>query len=344
MDVDFMFFSEGTESYRSAEMKHEEGAFTTVDLRRRAIRGNVIASDLPRRLRHGRYDVVIKCLNGKIMVPLTFASARHERIPLVLWTGMWDHPDTPFHRTTRWLVDAVYRRADAIVAYGTHVRDYLTGINGVDPTRVYVAGQAVEGRRFEAAASRNPRAPVALFIGQLEERKGLRELIRAFGMIQDEAAHLRIIGSGTLKKELLELSRGDRRVELLGFLDQEELPRQLSQARCLVLPSVQTSFGREPWGLVVNEAMHCGVPVVVSDAVGAAAGGLVRDGRNGLVVPQGDARALAAALARLLSDAELAVRFGNAAHEDVQQFTYAAMASAFESACLAATNARFEAP
>ena len=63
-----------------------------------------------------------------------------------------------------------------------------------------------------------------------------------------------------------------------------------------MLPSITTALDKEPWGLVVNEAMHAGLPVVATDAVGAAAGGLVRDGENGFVVPERDADALAAAV------------------------------------------------
>ncbi len=67
----------------------------------------------------------------------------------------------------------------------------------------------------------------------------------------------------------------------------------------LVLPSVTTPRFREPWGLVLNEAMAAGTAVVATTAVGAAAGGLVLDGETGLVVPERDHAALAAALDRL---------------------------------------------
>jgi glycosyltransferase involved in cell wall biosynthesis len=72
--------------------------------------------------------------------------------------------------------------------------------------------------------------------------------------------------------------------------------------------------------------------VVASDAVGAAAGGLVRDGHNGLVVPEGDAAALAAALRRVVADRELAARLGAQARRDVREFDYRRMADAFERA------------
>jgi glycosyltransferase involved in cell wall biosynthesis len=76
--------------------------------------------------------------------------------------------------------------------------------------------------------------------------------------------------------------------------------------------------------LVVNEAMHQGTPVIASDAVGAVAGGLVREGRNGLVVPAGDARALATRIEALAGDRGLRERLGAAARQDVEEFSEAA--------------------
>jgi glycosyltransferase involved in cell wall biosynthesis len=78
--------------------------------------------------------------------------------------------------------------------------------------------------------------------------------------------------------------------------------------------------------------MHQGKPVIASDAVGAVAGGLVRDGETGLVIAAGDPVALAGAIERLLSDAELRVSLGGAAARAVASYTYEAMAAAFDRA------------
>jgi glycosyltransferase involved in cell wall biosynthesis len=96
-----------------------------------------------------------------------------------------------------------------------------------------------------------------------------------------------------------------------------------------VVPSIPTRTFREPWGLVVNEAMNRKLPVIASDAVGAAAGGLVRDGHNGLVVPAGNAGALTDAIRRLAADAQLRVRLGAAGERDVQAYTHDAWAQGF---------------
>src|SRR5687767_13999442 len=89
----------------------------------------------------------------------------------------------------------------------------------------------------------------------------------------------------------------------------------------LVLPSIRTAVFAEPWGLVANEAMLQGTPVVATDAVGAVAGGLVQHGRNGLVVPAGDAVSLAAALRRLAESRDLRRRLGDTAREDAARLT-----------------------
>jgi glycosyltransferase involved in cell wall biosynthesis len=103
-------------------------------------------------------------------------------------------------------------------------------------------------------------------------------------------------------------------------------------ADVLVVPSIPTRTFREPWGLVVNEAMNRGLPVIASDAVGAAAGGLVRDGHNGLIVPAGDPVALAGALRKLAGDASLRGRMGAAGREDVGAYTHEAWAGGFSEA------------
>ncbi|HWX73817.1 MAG TPA: glycosyltransferase family 4 protein [Solirubrobacteraceae bacterium] len=111
-----------------------------------------------------------------------------------------------------------------------------------------------------------------------------------------------------------------------------ELRNFYAAADVLVVPSISTRTFREPWGLVSNEAMNRGLPVIASDAVGAAAGGLVRDRRNGLVVPAGDPVALAAALRQLAREDALRARLGAAAREDVSGYTHAAWAEGFSSA------------
>ena len=111
-----------------------------------------------------------------------------------------------------------------------------------------------------------------------------------------------------------------------------ELRNLYAACDVLVVPSIATPTFREPWGLVVNEAMNRGLPVIATDAVGAVAGGLVRDRHNGYVVPAGDSAALAGAMRRLAEDPTLRTRLGDAGREDVRAFTYDAWAAGFSRA------------
>jgi glycosyltransferase involved in cell wall biosynthesis len=283
-------------------------------------------------LSRARYDAVVKCLNGRLMLPLVYFTCRLRGVPLVIWTGMWYHPQTRFHRLTRPLTESLYRRADAIVTYGSHVKRFVCEVEGVDPAKVFVAGQAVEADRFKGVTPTMQEDPEVLFIGQFEDRKGVFDLLDAFRSLPGESLKLSLVGNGTLEQAIRQRAQADPRVQIIGFVPQAELPERLAQARCLVLPSVTTDLDREPWGLVVNEAMHAGIPVIATDTVGAAAGELVRDGRNGYVVPERDPVALAQAIGRLLDDRELALSMGRQAREDAERFNYAAMADAFQGA------------
>ena len=115
----------------------------------------------------------------------------------------------------------------------------------------------------------------------------------------------------------------------MGRQPAHEVRNFYASADVLIVPSIPTRTFREPWGLVVNEAMNQGLPVIASDAVGAAAGGLVRDERNGLIVPAGNAEALTASILRLQGDAGSRAGMGAAARRDVAEFTFEAWAEGF---------------
>jgi glycosyltransferase involved in cell wall biosynthesis len=333
METDFYFFADQRMRHWNRRIPLESGGrFRTVELRRVRIAGEPLLPGLVLALTRRRYDAVVKCLNGKLMTAFTVLLCRVRGFPLVIWTGMWYHPRTPFHRLTRPLTELVYRTADAIVVYGDHVKAFLMESAGIPAEKIFVAGQAVEGEHFAGVDPvRNGHARV-LYIGQFEERKGLFDLLDAFAQVPDPDARLRLIGNGSQEQAIAERARADGRIEIAGYVAQSELPEELAQARCLVLPSVTTAIDKEPWGLVVNEAMHAGIPVVATDGVGAAAGGLVDDGRNGFVVPERDPAALARALRHLVDEPDAAARFGDQARQDVSRFTHERMADAFAAA------------
>ena len=129
---------------------------------------------------------------------------------------------------------------------------------------------------------------------------------------------------------------------LAGSIDPPALRSLYAGSDVVAIPSIPTRDFREPWGLVANEAMSQGVPVIATDAVGAAAGGLVEHERTGLVVPSGDHQALAQALKRLHDDPSLRARLGTAARAAAASYTHGAWASGMARALAAAGAGRPE--
>jgi glycosyltransferase involved in cell wall biosynthesis len=283
------------------------------------------------------HEAVIASTAGRVALPAAYRGARRRERPFVLWASLWRHPRTPAHALSWPMMRRLYRRADAVLTYGPHVSEYVAGQRGSDDG-VFVAPQAVEPELFgrtvepgEVAALRHeldvPVGRIVLYAGRLVEDKGVRVLLDAWGRVGDGDATLCLVGDGPLTdgNEL----RGAERVRLAGRLERERLPVAYAAADVVVVPSVATRRFLEPWGLVCNEAMHQGRPLIATDAVGAAAGGLVRDGETGAVVPAGDPAALAEAIERLLADAPLRSRLGESARELVSDFSYARAADAF---------------
>lgn len=283
------------------------------------------------------YDAVIAGVAGGAILPAAYAGARRARKPFVLWASVWAQPRSPAHLLASPVTRHIYRHADAIVAYGEHVRRYAAAIRGRDED-IYVAPQAVEKELFARPVSREETeafraryglggGPVVVYVGRLVPEKGVGVLFDAWPRVQRDAT-LVLIGEGPLAARA-SATPGAR---LLGPVPRDQLPVAYATAELTVLASIPTGRFLEPWGLVCNESMLQGRPVIASDAVGAVAGGLVVDDQTGVVVPAGDPGALAAAIDLLLVDDALRARLGAVACVAVGAYTYDAMADGFERA------------
>jgi glycosyltransferase involved in cell wall biosynthesis len=289
------------------------------------------------------YDAVIAPFAGGTILPAAYAGARRHRKPFILWASVWAQPRSLTHVAALPVTRHIYRHADAVVAYGEHVRRFVAGLRGRD-SDVFIAPQTVEpelfGREVSAAEIEQfrtehdlPPGPLVLYVGRLVAEKGVGVLLEAWPRVAAEAT-LVLIGDGPLAGA----AGSSPRTRLIGPLERSELPAAYAASELTVLASVPTRRFREPWGLVCNEAMHQHRPVIASDSVGAVAGGLVRDGETGLVVPSGDAVALAQAIDRLLADDRLRARLGAAAAAALAPYTYEAMAAAFDRALATAIS------
>jgi len=158
---------------------------------------------------------------------------------------------------------------------------------------------------------------VVIYVGRLVPHKGVRGLLAAFEQARADVPNLAllIVGDGPERDPLEHAGKADPSIRLTGRLGQDGVVEALHTSDIAVLPS---NF--EPWGLVVNEAMAAGLPVIASDRVGAV-DDLVRDGETGIVFPAGDIVALTRALRRLAEDRDLRERYGAAGRQLISGWT-----------------------
>ncbi len=276
----------------------------------------------------GRHRAVVCSTAGRAELLAGWAGARRARLPVILWASLWAHPRTAAHALSYLPLRRLYSAADAVVTYGPHVSAYVRSRGA---RNVHVAPQAVDNGFWGGPAGRpasagwpDGAATRFLFVGRDAPEKGLAVLREAWNQAAAGRSDIALALAGGAFGPPGSLS--------LGALDSEQLRDVYAASEVLLVPSIATRRFREPWGLVVNEAMNQRLAVIASDAVGAAAGGLVRDGENGLIVPAGRAPALAAAIGRLAGDPQLRERMGVKGAEDVRAYTYEAWADGFSAA------------
>ncbi len=347
-DVEFFFFSAGDESYWLPEHGVAQGNFKHHDIPGLRVLRTSINPTLVPLLWRGQFDVFVSGVVGKFAMPATYAVARAQGRPFVLWTQIWMRLATPIHRVIFPATRFVYRHADAVVASGEHVKSYLVS-EGVGAEHIFSCDEATDNELYNqpvaaerVAALRRQLAvhgddKIILFIGRIEEEKGLPYLIDAFAGLRRRDAVLVIAGKGNadyeqmLKQRVQQLGINDR-VRFPGFVPNHQTPDYYASAWVYVLPSITTAAFKEPWGLVINEAFNQGVPAIVSDSVGAAAGGMLKDGSEGLVVRERDVPALEHALQRVLDDEAFRQRLGETARRTIQEWNIERMLRGFQNA------------
>jgi glycosyltransferase involved in cell wall biosynthesis len=272
---------------------------------------------LIKELREGNFDCLwIHGYNHVAMV-MALVFARLTAVP-VLFRGEGHRLAQGPTSVKRYLKDVLFRRTaksvSAFLAIGSMNRAYYESL-GVQPSRIFLVPYAVDNAVFqrEAAKAKLSRdefrvslglsadRPVILYVSKLQKRKRPLDLLAAYARLSPNGidpplADLLFVGEGeerpSLEKAINAL--GWSSVRLLGFRNQDELPRFYDLCDVFVLPSE-----REPWGLVVNEVMNAGKAVVCSSEVGAAYD-LINDGENGFRYPVGDIGQLAQRLEFIL--------------------------------------------
>ncbi len=261
--------------------------------------------------RREQFDVLVVGYPGHADMPVAKAVARGRPVvfnPLVsLYETLVEDrarfaPGSPAARVLRRIDRGALRRADLVVADTEQNAHHLAALAGLGPERLGVCLVGAEDRLFRPGW-RQPGAFRALFVGKLIPLHGLETILDAARLAPE--LPFRIIGNGQLDALLHERPAN---VEWVNWVEYEQLPQELEQAGCaLGVFGTSAKAGR----VIPNKAFQAlavGAPLVTADT--PAARELLRDGESGLLVPPGDAPALAAALRRLASDPELGRRIG----------------------------------
>jgi glycosyltransferase involved in cell wall biosynthesis len=302
-------------------------------------------------LLRGGYDMVLFMLGwGTVTSMLGILACRAARIPFFLYG---DSSFPPPENTTARSVRAGFLRALFGMTTGFMVSGALNAAYyrhyGADPRRFFLLPWAVDNERFaadcrftdgEREALRDRLgiardAVVFVFSAKLVERKDPMTLLRAFDAMQHrDRAALLFLGDGVLREPMERFVRerlpvwrpasagpvpaeAGTHTVFAGFINQTDLPKHYGVADVFVLPSMY-----EPRGAVINEAMACGLPVIVTDRCGSL-GDIVLDGDNALVYPAGDAVALARAMDALTADAARRARMAQRSREIIGGWTFA---------------------
>ena len=267
------------------------------------------------KIRRGNFDAVV-LLTGYVYATFWIAviAAKFSGVPVLFGT---DATSLQPRDGKRWkvvvkkrLLPAIFRLADVVIILSEAGRQFILRM-GIPESRVVLTPFVVDNEWWRQRASEANRsevrgrwgipedALVVLFCAKLQPWKRPDDVLRAFAKANVDGTYLVFAGDGAMRAELEAAAKGlgvADRVRFLGFVNQTGLPGVYCASDVLVLAS-----DYEPFGLVVNEAMLCGRPAIVSDRVGARSD-LVKEGQTGFSYPCGDSDALAKILAAVLSD------------------------------------------
>jgi 1,2-diacylglycerol 3-alpha-glucosyltransferase len=257
--------------------------------------------------------------------------AKAHNIPLLLWSESHSHELRRGRALTEFLKDEFLHSCSGFVVPGRAAREYLH-LHRVHDGIIFTAPNAVDNNLFAASAAEARSNATArrrelnlpdryfLFVGRLVREKGVFELMSAYAKLDArvrEQFGLVFAGDGICRQQLeVEAARiAPGAIRFAGFIHREQLAAYYALAEMLILPTYT-----DTWGLVVNEAMACGLPVILSGAAGCAVD-LVKENWTGLLIPPRDETSLSAAMKKLASQSDLRMTMGTNSLQMISQYS-----------------------
>jgi glycosyltransferase involved in cell wall biosynthesis len=304
-----------------------------------------IVFGLTKELLKNDYDIIVDSFGYRGSL-ISFIIAKLKRKQIIFWSEEWgwNRNRTIKEKIFSLLTNFLITHSDAFLVPGTMHRNYFVSL-GAKPDSVFIMPNAsnifVKEEDYKNKDKLREELSIGnkktiLYIGRLKRRKGIKYLIEAFSKLKKEMDDivLIIIGRGECREELEFFSKNlniEDNVYFMGFIEDELLPAYYLLCDVCVMPSITFGMG-DPWVFVLNEAMHFGKPVIATDAVGAAFD-MIKEGRNGFMVPERNVDALYCAMKKILSDPCLEKKMGEESKRIIEEgFRYEHMVEGFRNA------------
>ena len=296
----------------------------------------------------GSYDIIVggswDSLPEIIETTFYFIIAKFRRKKFILWTEDWNwRIKSNKRRIIKLFARMIIKNSDAILVPGTKHKECVIYL-GSTPEKVFLMPNASNFSQDDNLSKKEnliendylKDKKIILFVGRLVKQKGIDYLLKSFARLKKELDDivLVIIGKGNYEQELKKIVKDfkiEKDVYFLGQIDNYSLKQYYNRSELCIVPSI-THEMVDAWAFVVNEAMYCGKPVIASDAVGSAFD-MIKNGKNGFVVPEKDTDALYDSIKTIMSDEHLRKEMGRKSKEIVENgFMYENMVKGFSKA------------
>lgn len=283
-----------------------------------------------------KYDTIIASGLASFTTHISLLAKIFQRKKLILWDETWDWPRTLFAKLAKPYVKLIVKKSDACIAAGTKAKELYIKF-GADPKKVFIAPNSAIDLSDKRMTQREIYSKkeelglkdkkIILYLSRIVKYKGLDYLIKAFRDIEtdDKDAFLLIGGDGPFKKDCEKLSKTLKidNIRFLGMVPHEKVSEYFNICDVFVLPSRKLDDKHEcseAWGLVINEVMSIGKPVISTTAV-AAAYDLIKEGKNGYMVEERDENNLTESILKIIKDKELIEKMSEESRKIIRSFS-----------------------
>ena len=335
VDLHVVFLAETDPGLRQWQVYKEEIRFSYQVLpswRRRVGKYNALLNrGVGRALAEAAPDVILCGGYNYIASWQSLTWARGRGIPYFLWSESNAMELRRGHAVVEFLKSEFLRRCTGFVVPGRSAEEYLRS-RRLNDDRIFIAPNAVDNDLFSGAAAEARQNAAArreelflparyfLFAGRLVREKGVFELLSAYAELEASMRQqigLVFVGDGGSRQQLEQAAASifPGVIKFAGFAQRDQLPSYYGLAEMLILPTYT-----DTWGLVVNEAMACALPVILSRAAGCAID-LVKENWNGLLVAPRDVSSLTLAMRSLANQPDLRAAMGANSEQHISHYS-----------------------